>query len=207
MARSAPMSSLQWWTGAVEAHRDPGMGTDHAHVQAGIADVVADVLDTHQREKERVVADDRHVTGRGEPRCGTDHVALGDAEVEIAVGMLAAEADHLRRSPEIGGADDDVVAFVDQLAQHGTGGQLRRQPERGGHVPGGIVGELADAALAQIDRRLHLGADVADAAARGCGIIGDRSALIRRSLRAPRGRRAPGPSGRGSRGAIASRVP
>jgi len=40
---------------------------------------------------------------------GPDHVAFGDAEIEVAVGVFAPEVDHLGRAAEIGGADHKAI--------------------------------------------------------------------------------------------------
>jgi hypothetical protein len=135
------------------------VGADHAHLEVRVADVVADVLAAHQREEEAVVGDERREAGGGEAGGDADHVALGDAGVEVALGVLPAEVVDLGRPAEVGGQDDDVVAPpVGELDQDVAGRQLLREVERADHVPGLLV-----------EVRGHGGAVVAQRPEPGCG--------------------------------------
>ena len=146
---------------AVKTHGDAAVGADHFDGEVGVADVVSDVLDAHQGEEEGVVRDDGRQTRGREAGRGADHVALGDAEVEVAVRVCSPEVHHLGRPAEIGGADDDlVVAGVREVEQGLSCRELLRESERRHHVPGRVVERFGDGRVGCVDILPEIGAHI-----------------------------------------------
>ena len=74
-------------------------GAVESSIRLGVADVIADIFDAHQRQEERVIADHRNVAGGGQARRGADHLGLERAGEGRALGERQAAI------AELGGCD------------------------------------------------------------------------------------------------------
>ena len=111
----------------------PEWCADDAHRQVGIGAVGADLLGAENRAERGEGRGVRHLAAGGHAGGRRDHVLLGDAEVEEAVGMARLELDGPVGAGEIGGQHDDAGIAIGEigelLAEHeGRQARGRRAP-------------------------------------------------------------------------------
>ncbi len=140
--------------GAVLAVRDAAVRADHVDLEAVVADGLAHVV--HGPAQERAEGDGvGHEAGQGEAGGHADHVLLGHAAVEVAVGVGLPELGEAHAAAQVGGhghealvalgqggeggaeagPDGDQVALVE--ADVGGGGHLHHATPAGVAVPPG----------------------------------------------------------------------
>ena len=73
--------------GTIEAERDAGVMTDEPHGLRGIGDIHADLLAAKQAEERGEGGDERRQPAGGHAGRDRHHVLLGDAELDVAVGI------------------------------------------------------------------------------------------------------------------------
>ena len=87
------------------------------HVQVGIADGVAHLLERAPRRKHRKRGSERNQPHRGQTRRNGDHVRLRNAAVKMTIRENLAEHARLRSGGEVGVQHDEVAMFAAQLDQ------------------------------------------------------------------------------------------
>ena len=118
--RSHAMSSMEWCVGAEFAIGDARRLADELHVGVGIGDVDLDLFERAGGEEAGRGADEGNLAAIGEPRADADHVLLGDADIDHALGKALLEAGELRRADAVvDDGDDALVALGDVLQRRG----------------------------------------------------------------------------------------
>ena len=100
---------------AVLADRDTAVRGANFYVQMRIADRIAYLLVGAPRREHRERRDKGDESHRREPRAHVDHVALGDAAVEMPLGERFLERPALRRPREIGVEHDNILMMLSEF--------------------------------------------------------------------------------------------
>jgi hypothetical protein len=95
--------------GAEPGPGHPGVGRDHGHARAEVAQRQLHALRRPQRRERRERAEERLEAARGETGGHVDHRRLGDAEVEEAVGVREGERVVLATQVRLQAQDPVVV--------------------------------------------------------------------------------------------------
>jgi hypothetical protein len=111
------MSSSDWCVAPSSPHRDPGVGRADLDVEARVADGVADLVVAPPGAEHGEAGREGDPAREGEPRGHADHVLLGDAHVDQAVGIGLPEVGGLGRARQVGVDGDDVEALPYELGE------------------------------------------------------------------------------------------
>ncbi len=121
---------------------------DELHVGVGIGDVGLDLLERTSGEEARSGADERDLAAVGQAGADADHVLLGDADVDRALGPALAEAGELGRADAV--VDDDRRCASRARRRH-RAQQRRRRGSRTGRMRG-LAALMPDSTPSSPDR-------------------------------------------------------
>ena len=124
-------SSIIWWLPPSGPTVMPACVGVIFTLRSRVADGVADLVVGATRGEHGERAGERDLARDGETGGTSDHVLLGDADVEEALGVLLGELDGRRGLGEVGVDGDDVDALIgefdERLAERLAGGLVAHE--------------------------------------------------------------------------------
>ncbi len=135
---------------AGDTGEEAGVAAADLDVQAGLGDEDPDLVERAHHGEGDERADERHEPRRGQPRCHTEHVLLGDAHLEKAIRIGLRKDIRLGRASRVGVEHDDPRVVSGQLGNRQAEDVAQRATHRKSHAapPVGLVPASPRSAIA-----------------------------------------------------------